>query len=145
MQDEHFVCIARAANTETVAEILALIMCGMPRWSLNMVCPNTVPLNTLESQVKEEIKEVEAIGFVPYSKKDQIWATGVPVTYTALAQFNNVYVQNESHHEIVAKPAETKKSKGRGQKQKLEAERTRDGAKQGEAERPEEEEEEEEW
>ena len=42
-------------DTGTIAEILALIMCGMPRWSLKVVCPSTVPLNTLASKVKEEV------------------------------------------------------------------------------------------
>ena len=55
-------------------------MCGMPRWSLNVVCPSTVPLNTLATKVEEEVKEVEATCFVPYPEEDQMWITGVPLT-----------------------------------------------------------------
>ena len=98
-------------KAETIAEILALVMCGMPRWSLKVVCPSTVPLNTWASKVKEEIKEVEATGFVGYPEEDQMWVTGVPSAYTALAQFNKAYVQNKRHREKVARAAEIKEAK----------------------------------
>ena len=51
-------------DTGTIAEIFALIMSGMLRWRLKVVCPSTVPLKTLATKVKEEVKEVEATGFV---------------------------------------------------------------------------------
>ena len=90
----------------TIAEILALIMCGMPRWSLKVVCPSTVPLKTLATKVKEKVKEVEATGFVGYPEEDRMWVTGVPITYTALPQFNKVYVQNQRHRDKVIRAAE---------------------------------------
>ena len=98
-------------DTGTITEILALIMCGMPRSSLKVVCPSTVPLNTLATKVKEGVKEVEATGFVRYPEEDRMWVTGVPLTYTALAQFNKAYVQNERHLDKVAKAAEIKEAK----------------------------------
>ena len=98
-------------DTGLIAEILALMMCGMPRWSLKVVCPSTVPLNTLATKVKEEVKEVEATGFVGNPEEDRMWVTGVPLTYTALAQFNKAYVQNERHRDKVARTAEIKDAK----------------------------------
>ena len=98
-------------DTGTIAETLALIMCGMPCWSLKVVCLSTVPLNTLATKVKEEVKEVEATGFVGYPEEDRIWVTGVPLTYTALARVNKAYVQNERHRDKVAKAAEIKDAK----------------------------------
>ena len=97
--------------TGTIAEILALIMCGMPRWSLKVVCPITVPLNTLATKVKEEVKEVEATGFVRYPGEERMWVTPGPLTYKALAQFNKAYVQNERHRDRVARAAEIKNAK----------------------------------
>ena len=40
-----------------------------------------------------------------------MWVTGVPITYTALAQFNKAYVPNERHREKVARAAEIKEAK----------------------------------
>ena len=98
-------------NTGTSAEILALIMCGVPRWILKVVCPSTVPLNRLATKVKEGVREVEATAFVGYPEEDQMWVTGVRVTYRALAQFNKAYVQNEGHRDKVASAAGIKKAK----------------------------------
>ena len=102
-------------DTRTITEILALIMCGMPRSSLKVVRPSTLPLNTLATKVKEEVKEVEATGFVGYPEEDQMWVTGVPLTYTALAQFNKAYVQNGRHLDKVAEAAEIKEAKADAQ------------------------------
>ena len=79
-------------DTETIAEILAIIMCGMPGWSLKMIHSSKRPLNTLASKVKEGIRELEATGFDRCPEEDQMWVTGVPVTYTALEQFNTAYI-----------------------------------------------------
>ena len=124
-------------NTGTMAGILALIMCGMPRWSLKVVCPSTVPLNTLATKVKEGFKEVEATSFVEYPEEDGMWVTGVPITYTALAQFNKAYVQNERHRDKVARAAEIKeanadaknKSKKRSEQEMEQNEENQDNAK----------------
>ena len=67
-------------NIETIADILAVIMCGMPRGSLKVVCGSTVPLNTLAPKIEEEIKKVEGTGSLGYPEEDLMWPSAVPVT-----------------------------------------------------------------
>ena len=56
-------------DTETIAEILALFMCGMPRWSLKVVRPSTVPLNTLASKSNRRLRRLRQLALLDIRRR----------------------------------------------------------------------------
>ena len=79
------------------------VLADIQNFALRAHCVHGIP--------RQEVKQVEATGSVEYTEVDPTWVTGVPLTYTALAQFNRAYVQNEKHRDKVARAAEIKEAK----------------------------------